>query len=232
MTTPAAAAGKGSLKEADDPERLVAFKYNPETVSLSREPKIADVPTANADSTKVETKPMVKGGGLTLLQIETLILDGASVASDCAKLLDWTEAAKASPAANPELPKLILTWGDLGTAFGFPSGEIVVNLTYLHVTCDRFTAAGKPIRAKVTLHCRTCESAPGKTNPSSGGIEGRRSHTLLAGETLQHVATANYGTPAAWRAVAAANDITDPLGVPPGTVIYLPASTELSGGGR
>lgn len=230
MTTPGA--GKGSLKEQDDPERVVAFKYNPETVSLSREPKIAEVPTPNPDGTKVEAKPMVKGGGLTLIQIDTLVLDGASVAGDCAKLLDWTEASKPSPAANPELPKLILSWGDLGTAFGFPSGEIVVNLAYLHVTCDRFTPTGKPIRAKVTLHCRTCESAPGKTNPSSGGIEGRRSHTLIAGETLQHVAAASYGTPAAWRAVAAANGIADPLSVPPGTVIYLPASTELPGGGR
>jgi nucleoid-associated protein YgaU len=54
---------------------------------------------------------------------------------------------------------------------------------------------------------------------------------MVAGENLQHIATANYGRPGAWRALAAANGIEDPFAVRPGTVIYLPAVTELTDGG-
>jgi nucleoid-associated protein YgaU len=100
------------------------------------------------------------------------------------------------------------------------------------VTYERFTPDGKPIAAKATLRFNACSLPPTRTNPTSGGLPGRRAHTLVAGENLQHVAVANYGRPGAWRALAAANGVENPLAVRPGTAIYIPALAELEEGSR
>jgi nucleoid-associated protein YgaU len=67
-------------------------------------------------------------------------------------------------------------------------------------------------------------------NPTSGGQPGRRTHTVGQGETLQSIATANYGTPALWRRIAEVNGIDDPTRVRPGTTVYLPNGDELTAG--
>ena len=51
----------------------------------------------------------------------------------------------------------------------------------------------------------------GPQNPTSGGVVGRRSVTIDAGDTLSAVAFAEYGNPNMWRALAEANNIDDPL---------------------
>jgi nucleoid-associated protein YgaU len=122
------------------------------------------------------------------------------------------------------MPTLTFKWGTL---------TYLVNLTTVNVTYERFTSAGTPIRASADLTFTTTKSPPTSTNPTSGGIPGRSSHTVVAGESLQHIATANYGRPGAWRALAAANGIEDPLAIQPGMIIYVPAPAELGdGGGR
>ena len=49
-----------------------------------------------------------------------------------------------------------------------------------------------------------------------------KAHTLVAGETLSSVAYAAYGDPRAWRDIAEANAIEDPLAVPAGTILRIP----------
>jgi nucleoid-associated protein YgaU len=65
------------------------------------------------------------------------------------------------------------------------------------------------------------------TNPTSGGLVGRRTHMLRAGDSLQSVATTYYGRPGMWRQIAAVNRIDDPARVRPGDTIYLPGVGEL-----
>jgi nucleoid-associated protein YgaU len=50
---------------------------------------------------------------------------------------------------------------------------------------------------------------------------------VVEGDNLQSIATAGYGSPGRWRALAEANDIDDPLRVRPGEVVYLPNDDEL-----
>ena len=61
-------------------------------------------------------------------------------------------------------------------------------------------------------------------------------HRIVAGDSLASVAYAEYGDPTAWRALAAFNEVDDPLRVPTGTVLLLPtprssASTHAGTGG-
>lgn len=95
-----------------------------------------------------------------------------------------------------------------------------VNTTY-----TRFNHDGDPIRAKVTLTLTKYNPPLPGTNPSSGGEPGGRVHLVTDGDTLQRIAQATYGDPGAWRDVAAANNIDDPLRVRNGSSLFLPGAT-------
>ena len=65
------------------------------------------------------------------------------------------------------------------------------------------------------------------TNPTSGGRADRKTHTLLAGETLATVAFKELNDAGLWRAVAEENGIDDPLRLISGTVLFLPTLDEV-----
>ncbi|OLR92394.1 LysM peptidoglycan-binding domain-containing protein [Actinokineospora bangkokensis] len=122
-----------------------------------------------------------------------------------------------------QLPVLLFMWG-----VGGPLGNgTKVQLTAVSVDYQRFDWTGIPVMAKVNMTLQVHQAELPGTNPSSGGIPGRGKHVLTQGEDVVRVATQAYGTPAAWRAVAEANGIDDPLRVRPGRVLHLPAPTEL-----
>jgi hypothetical protein len=166
----------------------------------------------------------VKAAGITTIKLATVTLDGPNVQSDCEKLLNWTIATTDKTDTKHKLATLLFTWGD--------KIKWDVRLNSVTINYVRFTTAGQPIRAQVDLTFNSVKTAPQHTNPTSGGLPGRRSHVITAGESLQHVATANYGQPGAWRAVATENGIEDPLRVRPGAIIYLPGSEELPAGSQ
>jgi nucleoid-associated protein YgaU len=66
------------------------------------------------------------------------------------------------------------------------------------------------------------------TNPTSGGLPGRKRHIVGHGESLPLIAAQTYGHPGLWRAVAHANGIDDPFRMTPGRVLFLPSVSELS----
>ena len=239
VASPAGAILYASLKEAENPTNAVQFTINPEKIVLSHTAKWTEISSTSAGANGSGEDGSADGGttappgqvvlnqetrlqevGATTFDLSDLTFSGSGVAKTCKQLLDWTNPTAASvQAKNPKIPLLIFNWGTLNYR---------VFLTTATVTYERFTPGGKPVRAKATLKCTLNPPLPTPTNPTSGGIQGRRSHMLVAGENLQHIAMASYGRPGAWRALAAANGIEDPLALRPGTVIYLPAPTELA----
>nr|WP_244209970.1 LysM domain-containing protein [Streptomyces nanshensis] len=99
-----------------------------------------------------------------------------------------------------------------------------------------FTTSGVPIRAVCQV---TMEEISGETpgqNPTSGALAARRVHRVGSGDSLASLAHREYGDAGAWRIIAEANGIDDPLRLAPGTQLLLPALDELtrlkgSGGG-
>ena len=126
-------------------------------------------------------------------------------------------------------PQLTFSWG-AGFIFECQLSSCTVKYT-------RFDSSGNPTRA--TLSNLKLERVPSlldlaqmglmATNPTSGGAPGRRSHVVTSGENLQHIATANYGNPRHWRALADNNGIDDPMRVRPGHHLYLPNPDEMIG---
>jgi hypothetical protein len=114
---------------------------------------------------------------------------------------------------------VVFHWGGLT---GFPGYVSQVQVKY-----TLFTTSGVPIRAvcQVTMEEITGET-PGQ-NPTSGSLHARRVHRVQTGDTLPHLAWQEYGDPTAWRVIAEANGIDDPMRLAGGRELLLPALDEL-----
>jgi nucleoid-associated protein YgaU len=63
-----------------------------------------------------------------------------------------------------------------------------------------------------------------RQNPTTTGIAGIQSHVVRDGDSLQSIAYAAYGDATAWRTIAEANGIDDPVRLRRGTELSLPRS--------
>jgi nucleoid-associated protein YgaU len=142
-----------------------------------------------------------------------------SVESVVKQVFSWLKPTKASLALNAASPpRLALSWGKqwFDVVLTEASAEYLV-----------FDAKGKPTRAKLNLQLTEVPLPEKKQNPTSGSLVGRRSHQVVAGDSLHSVANAEYGDPSYWRDLALVNRLDDPMSLRPGTRLMLPALAEL-----
>ena len=103
-------------------------------------------------------------------------------------------------------------------------------VTGVTVTYVLFDVDGRPLRARCSVELEEVGGATAGQNPTSGALEARRTHQLVAGDLLPHLAWREYGDATAWRVIAEANDLDDPMDLTPGVELLLPAPDELSMG--
>jgi nucleoid-associated protein YgaU len=115
-----------------------------------------------------------------------------------------------------EPPKVIFRWG---AAWSFKA--VITQMT------QRFTLFlpnGTPVRATVTVAFQQAEdegSYPFQ-NPTSHALAGHKLRVVRQGDRLDWIAFEEYGDATAWRHVADANDLADPLNLEPGQVLLVP----------
>lgn len=112
-------------------------------------------------------------------------------------------------------PLCRLRWGKQGIFF---QGV----LQQLETQYTMFTSLGVPVRA--TNRCSFKQwkaNSSGLQNLMSADIA--KARIVRRGETLATIAAAEYGDPGAWRLIAEANGLDDPLFLVPGTRLVLPA---------
>lgn len=218
---------------------LVLFDFNPEKITMSRGSRTATVPTpprsgagaalgGRSQSSRTPTKAL-EGSTLKLSKV---IFAGPMTKFFCDQLLTWMQpnagfmAMLGAGGFSSQPAKLTFQWGP--PMIGF---MIECKLTNVTVNYTRFSAIGIPLRAEVDLQLMETPTLLGTmpTNPTSGGLPGRRTHTVADGESLQSIATEKYGKPGLWRKIAEVNGINDPARVRPGTTLYLPNPEELVG---
>jgi nucleoid-associated protein YgaU len=213
---------------------LVYFDFNPTEITMSRRSQGGSTPTPGAGGASQPTQT-VKGAEIS---VKNLIFEGMDTKWRCDTLLTWMSpdagflgqllSAIKGQNLKTQPPELTFQWGPPMIGFMY-----TVTLGSVEVVYNRFTSAGIPVRAKVGLTMKEVPSLLGTLpqNPTSGGLTGRRAHTVGHGESLQSIATANYGNPQAWRRIAEVNGIKDPTRVRPGTTVYLPNADELDKAG-
>lgn len=237
---------EGNAKLTDG-TNSVTFKYNPAAIMISRSVKITEsksrpksgdktqatdnaAASTGAPATPVFNDPsnpvaIAMANNFTSIGIRSVTFDGQSfdgksVRDQCEQLLRWTRVkpVKDDKGTQRDLPpKLQFIWG---------SQIYLAMLNQVTINYTRFSRSGTPVRASVDLVLNSVPDVPGPTNPSSGGLAGRRSHLLTGTETLPELATRYYGGPGRWREIAAANGVEDPLRVRPGTRVYVPSELE------
>jgi hypothetical protein len=232
--------GKNDNKAKLGPEKAgdgqcVIFDYNPASIVISHTAPMKPSGgksakhkggTDNDGSTSGGTvtggvDEVAKANGITTIGLRSVTFDGPKVIENCIKLITWTHLKPVPDKKNgqkADLPQLTFVWGK--------SQTYLVNLNQVTITYTRFTASGRPVRALVDMTLHSIPKIPGPTNPSSGGLAGRRAHLLTGSENLPALAMRTYGSPGHWREIAAANGIEDPLRVRPGTYVYLPSAQE------
>lgn len=199
----------------------LAFDFNPERITVSHTPKIKTGVVGSLSD-------QITSLGDTEIGIDKIIFIGPRTQSSCEKLLGWSFPPvdeSGSGEAHTEAIWLQFSWG---TAFSYTVHIRSVTVMYL-----RFASDGTPTRAEVGLKLYQ-PNGKGKpapsANPTSGGPPGRSTRVLDSSGCLASLAYATYDRPGAWRLIAHANGIDDPLRVRPGTVLYLPRRGELSNG--
>lgn len=215
------------------PAEMVSFDFNPDTLTVKR----------TADSTNGATggtKGSTKKSSPTQLTVTAAYLEGKDVKDRAEQLLSWCEPGggmlgKAIGAALGALsegrmnltskqPTLIFMWGPFLMECILKSASIKY---------ERFDKSGEPTRGSVDLQLSEEPSLLGllPTNPTSGGLPGRKRHIVSHGESLPLIAAQHYGHPGLWREIATANGIDDPFRTAPGAVLLLPSVSEISAAG-
>lgn len=134
-------------------------------------------------------------------------------------LLRWTCVTKSSFGTNnPQPPLLHLHWGETKYLTGY--------LKSVTARYTLFSHDGLPLRASVDIIIEETPQLAEAQNPTSGGVAGRRSVGLGAGDSLASLARKVYGDANLWRALAVANGIDDPMRVPLGTALLVPPLAE------
>jgi nucleoid-associated protein YgaU len=145
---------------------------------------------------------------------------GTTVQDEVEALLSCCEVTLASIAAGqPSTPWVFFQWGSFSTA------SFIAYVQSVQATYTMFNPSGTPIRATCDLTITQIPLLTQGQNPTSGALDAQRTHRVMAGDTLQSLAWREYGDATAWRTIAQANGIDDPMRLPIGTELLIPASS-------
>jgi nucleoid-associated protein YgaU len=202
----------------------VEFQFNPSQLQMSRS---ASWHTQPAVAYAKGATPEFAGTEPATLEVE-VFLDasdrptGAKVQQQVEQLLSCCEVDPQSIAAKkPAPPWVRFSWGSF-TTVNFAANVQSVNASY-----TLFSPTGEPLRATCQLSLQEVPLPTKGQNPTSGARSATRVHHVVAGDSLASVAWREYGDPTLWRAVAAANDIDDPMRLPVGSQLLLPSAGEV-----
>lgn len=196
----------------------VQFQFNPNKLALSKSVEWRRKPARMAGQAAL---PEFVGSGPRSLNVDVFLDATAghdnSVEERVEQLMIACVPTKASlRKKKPASPWVRFEWG---TAKSVSFDGV---LSSLSVDYSLFDVDGKPLRATCSLAIEEAGAGTPGQNPTSGSREARRTHQVVAGDSLPQLAWREYGDATAWRVIAEANDIDDPMVLVPGTELLVP----------
>lgn len=206
--------------EAGSEHSIAAF-FNPNKLTLSRTVQWQDQGAAKRDNPEMQ----FTGSDPVTLVID-LLFDTFDTPGDIDskksvkkehtdKLLHLTTVEQHGDKHRPPLCRL--QWGDNHVFF---QGV----LQQLETSFTMFLASGRPVRA--STRCTFKQWTANLTDRIRQDLmssDVAKVWLVQRGQTLAAIAAREYGDPRAWRTIAEANGIDDPLSLVPGTRLLLPA---------
>jgi hypothetical protein len=214
--------------DAIDPPRLperIEAQYNPSELSLEKGAQIGEHAIPGLDSGLLQ----FVGGQTQKLSVELTLDEASAPAGQPDKGVERRMEAlyqlvKVQPRTHAA-PRVRVSWGP-----GFSFKGIAESVTRKTTLFDR---DGRPLRAVVTLVFREYRTLQEQLEELNLQSPDRTKVTVLrAGDRLDALAAREYGTPEAWRALAAANGLEDPRDAVPGMELRIPPADALGLRGR
>lgn len=201
-------------------EEQIPVLFNPEQCVLSRQNNFAEIAVHGLRSPLLQ----FTNGALRTLTLELLVdtleehVQGSRVineaGTDVRTQTDKVTALLDIDRTTHAPPLVLFSWGSIN----FTSVVTQADQTFVMFRDD-----GIPVRARVAL------SFSEFTNVELEAKETKRETadytkvlTVNAGDTLPQIAVREYGSPSLWRAIAAANAVSDPRRIPVGRQLVLP----------
>lgn len=214
-----AKAGSGGIAGGVEVGASCNFQFNPKEYTIQRS---ANVPRQSTPSAKGSSPPQYTGPEPRSMSFEAFF-DESETQTSVAKKVDFLlDCCVATPKSRqdrkPALPVVSFQWGSSPPFKGVVKS---VNAKY-----TLFTSEGVPIRAACTVNLEEYTEPEGGQNPTSGGRTARRSHRVVAGDSLPSIAYEEYGEPGLWRAIAELNGVDDPMRLPSGLQLLVPEADE------
>jgi Contractile injection system tube protein/LysM domain len=184
--------------------------FNPTEYQVSKANMFAEIPIPGLETPLIQ---YVRGDS-EKLSLEALV-DTSDTLDDVRVLYVERLRGLLSINAQEHAPPLV--------AFVWDRPVLTGVLENLSVSYVLFTPDGIPLRAKLTMAIREYRPAAvqaAQTPQQSPNVE--KSFVVRRGDTLASISQALYRSPAYWRQLASANDITDPRRLQPGQVLTAP----------
>lgn len=203
----------------------LTFQFNPKEYTIT---KSANWARTNSQAAEEAGPIQWQGAGPKSMSLD-IYLDASD--SDSTNVLTQTDllfsccapTSKSTSAKEASGPFVIFGWGN---QMSFTAVVKSVSVNFM-----MFRPNGDPYRARATVQLEEVDVPAPAQNPTSGALEAKRSYVMIEGETLAHLAQREYHDAAAWRAIAEANGIDDPLRVRGGDLILVPARSEVGSSG-
>ncbi|MGH9936311.1 MAG: CIS tube protein [Blastocatellia bacterium] len=189
----------------------IPVMFNPPEYQLQKTNQYAEVGIPGLGSSLIQ---FVRGSAQTLtmeLFFDTTDL-GVDVRVFTALVLALTDVNSDTHAP----PRLLFLWGTL--VFPCVLESVTQRFEY-------FNTLGMPLRARLTVSFRGYDLLADLLSsiPLLSADRTKR-RVVKSGDTLQGIAAQEYGDPRAWRAIAEANNINNPLTLPVGRGIVIPTA--------
>lgn len=197
----------------------IRLQFNPNTLALSKANEWRRSPVRTAQESAM---PEFVGSGPRSLSLEVLLDATATHDNSVEKTVERLLAAcvphpQSLASKKPASPWVRLDWG---TAVTTSFNGVLANLS---VSYALFDVDGKPLRATCALTIEEASVDPPGQNPTSGSFDARGAHRVVAGDCLPLLAWREYGDATAWRVIAEANEIDDPMALVNGSELIIPA---------
>ena len=145
--------------------------------------------------------------------------DVRAVTDELLRMMEVNPALASGARKNSGRPPMVtFAWGEF---VSFKS--VIESLTVQYTLFDQ---TGKPLRAQVKLSLIQAAKAEDASaqNPTTRG-EVLSTHEVRDGDSLPSIAYAAYGNATAWRSIAEANGIDDPLRLRRGEILTIPRTS-------
>lgn len=224
----------------------IYVQFNPESYSVQEEVSyeqvkaqqdgqevtqfVGAVQSVTSLSFRFDTNSVITSSADSLSSIGSAVMSAANSVMNFASSLTKSETLDVS-ALTAQFGKLLRVDGDLHRPpnVRFTWGSIVVEgvVVSMNTTFTMFDQKGVPVQAQVDCQIMSIGSESAlKKNPLFSP-DRTKSRVMSEDINLWGLAASEYGDINKWRVIARANQIMDPLDLEPGTLVKVPALTDL-----